>query len=105
MNWLSERGETLILGNKQMEQRLRTFYILAVVTALILVGRLWNLQIRRGDYYARLAEGNRMRRIRVMPTRGVIMDRNGIELIRSRPAFTVSLVPGIPRNSQEVFDF
>ncbi|NMB39019.1 MAG: penicillin-binding protein 2 [Firmicutes bacterium] len=94
------------MGNKQMEQRLRTFYILAVVTALILVGRLWNLQIRRGDYYARLAEGNRMRRIRVMPTRGVIMDRNGIELIRSRPAFTVSLVPGgIPRNSQEVFDF
>ena len=28
------------------------------------------------------------------------------ELIRSRPAFTVSLVPGgIPKDSQEVFDY
>lgn len=103
---LSERGETLILSNKQIEQRLRTFYILALVIALVLAGRLWSLQIRRGDYYARLAEGNRMRRVRVMPTRGVIMDRNGVELIRSRLAFTVSLVPGgIPRNSEEVFAY
>lgn len=88
------------LKDKKLRQRLRIFYVVVLITLLIISGRLWNLQIRQGEHYAHLADGNRIRRIRVMPTRGVIMDRNHQELIRSRPAFAVSLIPGgIPQDS------
>ena len=90
------------LDDKNLEQRLRTFYAIALVCCFILVGRLWHLQIVQGDYFARLADGNRMRRVRIMPVRGNMLDRNAEVLVRSRPAFTVSLIPGgIPRESQE----
>ena len=65
---------------------------------LIILGRLWYLQIVRGEY-ARLADGNRMRQLRVLPPRGIIMDRNETVLVRSKSSFTVSLVPGgFPRD-------
>ena len=83
-------GEIKNLDDKKLEQRLRSFWAVVIIILLIIGGRLWELQIRKGDHYASLAEGNRMRRIRVMPTRGVIYDRNGSEIVRSRPAFTVA---------------
>jgi penicillin-binding protein 2 len=57
---------------------------------LIILGRLWYLQIVRGEEYARLADGNRMRQLRVLPPRGIIMDRNETVLVRSKSSFTVS---------------
>lgn len=100
------RGEIRNLEDKKLEQRLRLFWAAVIIILLILGGRLWELQIRQGDHYASLAEGNRIRRIRVMPTRGVIYDRNGAEIVRSRPAFTVALVPGgIPQNAEAVLEY
>lgn len=100
------RGEIKNLDDKKLEQRLRSFWAVVIIILLIIGGRLWELQIRKGDHYASLAEGNRMRRIRVMPTRGVIYDRNGSEIVRSRPAFAVALVPGgIPQNAEGVLEY
>ena len=106
MRFSGDRGEHKILEDKTLEQRLRVFWVLIIIIILIICGRLWELQIRRGGHYANLAEGNRMRRIRVMPTRGVIYSRDGKELVRSRPAFTVALVPGgIPQNAEGVLEY
>ncbi len=88
-----------------LEQRLRTFYVTVLILLFVLVGRLWYLQIVQGEYFSHLADGNRMRRVRILPTRGVIFDRNGDVLVRSRPAFTVALVPGgIPQDSHDVLE-
>lgn len=88
-----------------LERRLGIFFGILVIIVLLLVGRLWHLQVLQGNYYAGIAEGNRMRRIRVTPTRGDILDRNGEVLIRSRPAFTVSLIPdGINKQSEDVLE-
>lgn len=74
--------------------------MIIALAIVIMVGRLWYLQILQGDYYARLADGNRMRQIRVTPARGIIYDRQQQPLVRTRGAFTVSLVPeGVPKNS------
>lgn len=90
------------LENHEVEKRLRIFFIIVLGCLVIILGRLWYLQIVRGEEYARLADGNRMRQLRVLPPRGVIMDRNGTVLVRSKSSFTVSLVPGgFPRGSQE----
>ncbi len=66
----------------------------ALTAAFGLVGlRLWQLQVIQGDYYAQLADSNRLRVHRVAAPRGLILDRRGRPLVTNRPAFSVSLLP------------
>ncbi len=82
------------MGKEKIEKRLLILFAVFLGLLVVIVGRLWYLQMIKGDHYAHLADGNRMRQLRLMPPRGEIYDRNGIVLVRSRPSFTVSLVPG-----------
>ena len=45
--------------------------------------RLFNLTIVKGNYYRRLSDENRIRRVVIEPKRGDILDRNGIVLTTS----------------------
>jgi len=67
----------------------------AVIAALILllVGRLFVLQVQRYDYYAELSQGNRVRMEPIPATRGLILDRKGLVLADNQPAFQLELVP------------
>lgn len=65
-----------------------------VASALIvffLIGRMFYLQIIKGSYYSRQAEGNRTRYTRILAPRGIIYDCNGEELANNQPGFMVSL--------------
>ncbi|WIW71404.1 penicillin-binding protein 2 [Anaerosinus gibii] len=69
---------------------------LAVIVCLVifaLLSRLGYLQIVEGEYYSKLADGNRIRLIPAMAPRGLFYDRNGILMVSNRPGFTVSLLP------------
>lgn len=70
------------------------FGALALAIILILAGRLWYLQIVKGQEYSAWADGNRIRVIPLPSPRGMIFDRNGNVLAGNRFAFTVSAVPG-----------
>ncbi len=59
----------------------------------ILIIRLWQLQILQGDWYRKISEGNRLRIIRVAAPRGIIYDRNGIQLVKNSPYYSVSISP------------
>src|SRR3989344_5006795 len=48
-------------------------------------GRAWALQIKDGDVYRGRSENNRLRHTPVFATRGVIYDRNGVELAWNIP--------------------
>ena len=79
--------------------------VLAAAMALviaILVARVGYLQIYEGEYYAELAEGNRIRIIPIVAPRGSFYDRNGKLLVTNRPGFTVSLLPLTEPISPEV---
>jgi penicillin-binding protein 2 len=58
----------------------------------ILVGRLYQLQIRDGDEYMTEAEENRVSERVVPPQRGRILDRFGTELANSRRNYRVMIV-------------
>src|SRR3990167_11272759 len=45
--------------------------------------RLFHLTIVKGNYYRRLSDENRIRRVVIEPKRGDILDRNGIVLATS----------------------
>lgn len=82
------------MEQKSTEQRLIVLFLIVLGFVVIIMGRLWYLQMVKGEHFSRLADGNRMRQLRLVPPRGEIMDRDGTVLVRSKASFTVSLVPG-----------
>lgn len=69
------------------------FLGLAVLVVLsVLVVRLWQLQVVRGEEYYRVSDEQRLVRIPVPGARGDILDRNGIPLATTRLVFTISML-------------
>ncbi|MEN6358364.1 MAG: penicillin-binding protein 2 [Armatimonadota bacterium] len=75
--------------------RINTFAIIAVVLFLILIARLWYLQIALGDELMRASEANRMKLLRTRAPRGTVLDRKGRVLATSRPQFVVLATPDV----------
>jgi penicillin-binding protein 2 len=61
--------------------------------ALVVLGRLYYLQVSEFEYFAELAHGNRVRIHAVAPTRGLIYDRDGRVLAQNVPAFELAIIP------------
>lgn len=69
---------------------------------LILLLRLWYLQILEGDRYFALSTNNRLRVRPVEAPRGFILDRNGEILVENRPTFDLFATPEDLTNPSEV---
>ena len=82
-----------MVENDEFGGRIKVLSWLCVLVVAVLIGRAGYLQIYDGEYYAALAEGNRIRIIPSMAPRGTFYDRNGNLLVQNRPGFTVSLLP------------
>lgn len=82
-----------MVENDEFGGRVKALGYIAVLVIAVLIGRAGYLQLYDGDYYAGLAEGNRIRIIPSMAPRGTFYDRNGELLVQNRPGFTVSLLP------------
>lgn len=78
---------------KRVHGRLEIFGMIIIFIFVALVSRLGYLQMVQGQYYGKLADGNRIRLIPIMAPRGVFYDRNGVTLVSNRPGFTISLLP------------
>jgi penicillin-binding protein 2 len=81
-----------------LRRRLTVALGAALVAFLLLLSRLWDLQILHGDEMRIMSENNRIRLHRVQATRGTVLDRYGRVLIDSRPSFDAVLVPEDSRN-------
>lgn len=71
--------------------RIGTIQIFAFILLAILGGRLYHLQINKGDYYREKAQNQRIRSIPIPAPRGAIFDRNGKLLVDSRSTYNVVL--------------
>ncbi len=60
---------------------------------LVLVVRLWQLQVISGKELRKESEENRLRVVDIYAPRGIIYDRNGIPLVKNMPNFSVSVIP------------
>ncbi|RMH36269.1 MAG: penicillin-binding protein 2 [Deltaproteobacteria bacterium] len=77
----------------QLRRRLRWLVAVALGTFAILVGRLWQLQVLRGERYH---EGviEKVVNTRYLPSvRGKILDTLGRPLVDNRPAFNIYMTP------------
>ncbi len=80
-------------NNDEYIGRLKPLAFLITLVIAVLIGRVGYLQVYDGEYYSRLADGNRIRIIPSVAPRGTFFDRNGQLLVTNRPGFTVSLLP------------
>ena len=80
-------------NNDEYIGRLKPLTFLSVLVIVILIVRVGYLQLYDGEYYSRLADGNRIRIIPSVAPRGTFFDRNGQLLVTNRPGFAVSLLP------------
>lgn len=77
---------------REFRSRVWGFQVLLIVCWSILVFRLFYLQIIKGDALRRFSEANRLKNEKLLPTRGVIFDRNGKVIVDNRAAFDVVLL-------------
>ena len=80
-----------LLKNKE-ESKYGNMIYAAIFLLSILTLRLFYMQIIDGSYYRQEADGNRIRTLPVLASRGVMYDRNGILLAGSRAAYSVTTV-------------
>jgi penicillin-binding protein 2 len=77
----------------QVKLRLIIFRVLVALTFTFLAFQTWRLQVGQGEEYRLLADQNRFRTVTLDAPRGVIYDRNGVQLVRNRPTFNVTIIP------------
>ncbi len=77
----------------ELHKRLRWLALVVLAGFALLVGRLWQLQVMRGEsYYARTVSN--VVKERYLPSvRGKILDHSGVALADNRPAFNIYGVP------------
>lgn len=73
--------------------RLVAFLTLVAISLLALLARLVQVQLVDGERYRAAAQANQIRLIPVAAPRGMIRDRHGLVIARSRPSFVVGLIP------------
>ncbi len=77
----------------ELHRRLRWAIIVVGVAFLILIGRLWHLQIVRGEAYYERTRKNIVKQRYIASVRGKILDRNGDALAVNRAAFNIYASP------------
>ena len=67
------------LASSKRQQSWLSWFLrgLLILGSLVLIARLFDLQIIKGDYYRKLSDGNRIDRIKIKAERGKILSRGG----------------------------
>ncbi len=92
----------IALLNHTSGDRLKKMLAVALAVFVVLGGRLAWLQLYKGLYYGKQADGNRMRSAVIMAPRGRIMDMHGKVLADSSPGYVLSLQAGHSFSDAEV---
>ncbi|TEU24835.1 MAG: penicillin-binding protein 2 [Gammaproteobacteria bacterium] len=93
-----EKISNIALENKIFSNRMLMAFLFILIITLVLVLRLYNLQISNHDYYAEEAIGNQMRTLPITPTRGKIFDRNGQIIATNQLSYKLTLTPEKTKN-------
>jgi penicillin-binding protein 2 len=73
--------------------RVLAFAAVLAIALIVIVVRLADVQLVQGEAFASAARANQIQVIPVAAPRGLIVDRRGVVLVRSRPSFVCALIP------------
>jgi penicillin-binding protein 2 len=87
----SFRGSQDYYEARRLTTRLTIIHILFGAVLFVYAMSFWYLQVVKSDHYRKLSDSNRLRRVTLMPLRGVITDAEHRVLANNRIAFNVRL--------------
>jgi len=77
----------------ELRRRVRWLAVVMIAAFALLVGRLWQLQVMRGDSYFERTVSNIVKERYLPSVRGKILDKKGVALADNRPAFNIYATP------------
>lgn len=88
----------------QFKNRIIKSALLIAALIVILVSRLFNLQILQYKFYTNLSEHNQLEYLPIEPNRGLIYDRNGVLLAENIPLFSLNIIPELTQNTKDTIN-
>ena len=83
-------------------RRYIAFYVVMIVTFIVISARLVNLQVSNGSYYREKSDSRSMRSIELLAPRGEILDRNGRPIVSNRTGYSIYILSNSKRTSAEL---
>jgi penicillin-binding protein 2 len=77
---------------KIVGKRILLLRIIVILGCIAIIGRLYYMQVCRGDLYKKKSEDNMIRFLPIPADRGVILDRHGNIIAKNNPRFTIALL-------------
>lgn len=84
-----------------IQRRVLAAALLSVVLIFGLILRLAYLQLFKNSFYTTLSQQNHRESMVLLPTRGLIYDRNGVLLARNLPIFSLDILPSATPDMQK----
>lgn len=78
-----------------------TAIVVAILLTILLIIRLFYLQIIQKDLYTTLSRENQFNLIPIEPNRGLIYDRNGVLLAENIPIYNLEIIPERAKNLKQ----
>ena len=76
-----------------VRKKIKVYVVLVVTFFLVLLMRVWYLQILKGEDFMGQSDQNRVRKISLADYRGEIKDRLGNIIVNVRPSFSLYVTP------------
>ena len=88
-----------------VRKKIKVYFVLVVTSFLVILMRVWYLQILKGEDFMGKSEQNRVRKISLADYRGEIKDRHGNVIVNVRPSFSLYVTPEDADNLSESLEF
>jgi penicillin-binding protein 2 len=99
---LDSQDEEVMLKKPISETGLSFFRYAVLIIFLLLLSRVFYLQVVKGNFYSEIAQENRIRFVSLKAPRGIIFDRNGKRLVQNVSSFDAVVVPAdLSRDAKE----
>ena len=82
-------------------RRYYAFYAGFIFVSVLIVSRLFNLQITNGNYYRLKSDSRTVRSVELVAPRGEILDRNGRAIVSNRTGFNVYILENSEKSADE----
>jgi penicillin-binding protein 2 len=77
---------------------------MVICAFIFLIGKMWFLQVMKGDELSQRSLNNRIRLQEIKPLRGLILDTSGKILVDNQPSFDMSIIPEAAKDVRGVID-
>ena len=93
MSYTGPSKESFLESSFSVRKKIKVYAVLVIISFLVVLMRIWYLQILRGEDFMGQSEQNRIRKISLPDYRGTIKDRQGETIVNIRPSFSLYITP------------